>query len=88
MGAVGDAFLPQPRLVGEAEREDAAVGADAGEAKEVPGAADTRAALEDGVRVSGVALLDAVGGADTGDARADDHDVEVLGSGHTIHKIC
>src|SRR5262249_7807889 len=79
VGAVGDAFFPGPRLVREAQREDAAVGADAREAKEVPGAADVGASLEDGEGVAGVALLDAVRGADARDACADDDDVEVLG---------
>src|ERR1700737_4225465 len=77
--AVGDAFLPPPGLVREAQREDAAVGPDAGVAEQVPGAADVGPALEDRIGEAGVALGDPVGGADPGDARADDDDVEGLG---------
>jgi hypothetical protein len=76
---VGDAFLPGPGLVREAERENAAVGADAGIAEQVPGAAGAFVPLEDDVGEPGVPFDDAVDRADTADTGADDYDVELLG---------
>ena len=67
---------PGPRLAREAQREDAAVRAHAGVAEQVPGAADALAAFQDDVADAGVAFGDAVGRAETGDTRADDHDVD------------
>ena len=68
--------LPRPELV--AEGEHVGVGADAGVAEQVPGAAEPLAALQhrDGlVRELGGQLA---GRADAGQAGADDQDVEML----------
>lgn len=77
--AVGDAFLPGPRLVGKGQREDAAVGPHARIAKQIPGAADPFAALQDRVGHLRVALGDPIGRAEAGDAGADDDDIDVAG---------
>ena len=75
--AVGDAFLPRPRLERKAQRENAAVGTHPGVAEQVPRPADARAPLQDGVGQARVALGDPIGRVDAGDAGADDDDVEV-----------
>ena len=79
VGAVGDALLPGPRLEGEGQREDTAVGAHAWVPKQIPGTADPLASLQDGVRQVWVALGDPVGRVEAGDSGADDDDVEVVG---------
>src|SRR5579884_2230481 len=76
---VGHAFFAGPRLIGEGQREDAAVRAHTGVAEQVPGATDLLAPLQDDVADAWVALSNAVGGAQPRDPGADDHDVEVLG---------
>src|ERR1700730_6422136 len=76
--AVGHALLAGPRLERKRQREHAAVGPNAGVAEQIPGAADLRAPLQDGVGRAGIALGDPVGRVDAGDARADDDDVEVV----------
>ena len=50
-----------------------------GIAEQVPGAADRVARLEDRVALARALGLQVVGGADPGEAGADDQDVEVLG---------
>ena len=49
-----------------------------GIAEEVPGAADRLARLEDRVALAGAALLQVVGGADAGEAGADDQHVDMF----------
>ena len=76
---VGDRLRLGPRPERIAQREHVRVGADAGIAKQVPGAADTVAALEDGVALARAFLLQVIARADAGEAGADDQDVEVFG---------
>src|SRR5688572_15522755 len=78
---VGDRLRLRPRLERVAERVHVGVGADAGIAEQVPGAAEVRAAFEDGVGPVRAALLQVAAGADAGNSGTDDEDVEVL-SGH------
>src|SRR6185436_4133840 len=77
--AVGDRLRLRPRLERVAEREHVGVGADAGVLEEVPRPAAALARLEDRVGLAGTVALQVDGGADAGEARADDEDVEVLG---------
>src|SRR5688572_5909107 len=79
--AVGNRLRLRPRLERIAEREHVGIGTDAGIAKQIPRAAQVRAAFEDRVGPARAALLQVAAGADTGNSRADDQDVEVLG-GH------
>src|SRR5579859_2514996 len=82
--AVGDRFRIGPRLERIAQREHVAVGADAGIAKEVPGAADRVAALEDDKAFRRALGLQMIAGADPGETRADDEDVEMLRCHHDL----
>ena len=75
---VGDRLRLGPRLERIAEREHVAVGADAGIAKQVPGAADAVAALQDDVALARAFLLQVIARADAGQAGADDQDVEMF----------
>ena len=75
---VGDRLGLDPRLERIAEREHVGVGADAGIAKQVPGAADGVAALEDDVALAGTFLLQVEARADSGQAGADDQHVEMF----------
>ena len=79
--AVGDGlgFFPGFEVV--AEGVHVAVRPDAGVAEQVPGAADGVAAFEDGEIEAGAIALQMHGGADAGQAGADDEDV-VVGGGH------
>ncbi len=86
VGAVGDAFFAGPRLVGKRQREDAAVGAHAGVAEQIPGAADPRTPFQDGVGQLRVAFDDPVGRAQSGDAGADDDDVDTAGVWSHAHR--
>ena len=54
------------------------VGADAGIAEQVPGAADAVAALENGEALAGALLLQVIARADAGQPGADDQDVEMF----------
>src|SRR3954451_17985779 len=78
-GAVGDRLRVRPRPEGVAEGEHVRVRADTRVPEEVPGAADRAAGLQDRVRLVRAVLLQVTGGADAGQAGADDEDVHVLG---------
>ncbi len=67
-----------PRLERIAQREHVGVGTDAGIAKQIPGAADAIAALEDDVALAGAFLLQMKARADAGEAGADDENVEMF----------
>ena len=84
---VGDRLRLGPRLERIAEREHVRVGADAGIAKQVPGAADAVAALEDGVALARAFLLQVIPRADAGKPGADDQDVEVFGGCDRFHPL-
>ena len=79
-----DDLLLRPGPPREGEGVEVRVGADAGVAEEVPGAADAVARFEDGVGGRGQGGLQPVGGVDAGDAGADDDDVEG-GGGSVAH---
>src|SRR4029077_5257607 len=81
----GGRVLVGPRLEGVAEGVHVGVGADAGIAEEVPGAADRLARLEDRVALAGAVPLQMGTGADAGEAGADDQDVDVLAGGGIAH---
>ncbi len=70
--------LADPRLEAVAERVEIAVGADAGILVGQPGAAEALELLEHDERLLGALVLQVVRRADTGDAGADDQDVEVF----------
>jgi hypothetical protein len=76
---VGDRLRLGPRLERIAEREHVAVGTDAGIAKQIPGAADAVAALQDDVALARALFLQVIARADAGEAGADDQDVEMFG---------
>src|SRR6185436_14110179 len=78
VGSVGDRLRLGPRLERVAEREHVRVGADAGIAKQVPGAADAVAPLNDDVALARAFLLQVIARADPGKAGADDEDIEML----------
>ena len=69
-----------PRLEAVPERVQVGVAADARVLVEEPGATEALHPLEDDERLLRALLLQVVGGADAGDAGADDDDVEVLGA--------
>ena len=75
---VGDRLRLGPRLERIAEREHVGIGADAGIAEQVPGAADAVAPLEDRVAFAGAFLLQMIARADAGQPGSDDQDVEML----------
>src|SRR6202048_3543545 len=75
---VGDRLRLGPWLERIAEREHVAVGADAGIAEQIPGAADAVAALEDHKTLARTFLLQVKTRADAGQPGADDQDVEML----------
>ena len=77
--AVGERPRPLPGLEPEAEGVDVGIAANAGIAVEVPGAPRDAPRLEDRVAAARALPLEVMGGADPGDAGADDQDVEVLG---------
>ena len=75
---VSDCLGLGPRLERIAEREHVAVGADAGIAEQIPGAADAVAALEDRKALARTFPLQVKARADPGQPRADDQHVEML----------
>src|SRR5258708_16638578 len=78
---VGDRLRLGPRLERIAEREHVAIGADAGIAKQVPGAADAVAPFEDRVALARALLLQVIARADARQSGADNEDVEVFRHG-------
>ena len=78
-GAVGDRLGFLPRVEGIAEGEHVRVGTHPGIAKEIPGAADGLARLEDGEGLAGALGLEPVASADARQSGADDEDVELVG---------
>jgi hypothetical protein len=76
--AGGDRVFVAPRLKRVPERVHVRVGADAGIAEQVPGAADRLAGLQDRVALAGAVALQVGAGADAGEAGADDQNVDVL----------
>ena len=75
---VGDRLRLGPWLERIAEREHVGVGADAGIAEQVPGAADAVAALENGIALARAFVLQVKTRADAGQAGADDQHVEMF----------
>ncbi len=76
--AVRDRLRLGPWLERIAQREHVAVGADAWIAEQIPGAADTVAALEDRIALAGAFLLQVIGRADAGQPGADDQHVDMF----------
>ena len=74
---LGDRLAP-PRLEDIAERVEIAVGSDAGIRVRDPGPAEAVLGFEHGERRARQVTLDVDRGSDSGDARADDQDIEVL----------
>ena len=77
-GPVHDRPRAFPRAERVAEREHVGIGADAGKAKKVPGAAHVRASFKDYIALARTAGLQTVAGSDAGEAGTDDHDIEML----------
>src|ERR1700754_4671725 len=75
---IGDRLRLGPRLERIAQREHVAVGADAGIAEQVPGAADAVAALENDITFAGTFLLKMITRADAGQSGADNQHVEMF----------
>ncbi len=78
-GAGGDRFGAGPGAEGVAHGEHVGVGTNAGITKEVPGAADAFALLEEDVGFGGADGVEVMGGVDAGKAGAHDHHVEMFG---------
>ncbi len=76
--AVGQRLRVRPRLEGVAQREHVGVGAHAGIAEQIPGAADRGAALQDREAAPREVVLQVHGRADAGEPGADDDRVEML----------
>src|ERR1700681_4957343 len=76
--SVGDRLRLGPWLERIAQCEHVAVGADAGIAEQIPSAADTVAALEDGVALAGTIALQVIARANAGQPGADDQYVEMF----------
>src|SRR5579884_2195983 len=85
-------LLPRPEPV--AQGLHVRIGAHSWVAKQVPGAADTVARLEDRVATPGESRLKMVRGADPGEPRSDDQNTEMLGGsvvgelGHSARFRC
>ena len=77
-GAVGDRRIRQPWPKRIAEGEHVGIGADAGIAEQIPGAADGVAAFEDDERLARARRLQMIGGVDAGEPAADDDDIKML----------
>src|SRR6478672_2496636 len=73
---VGDRLRVGPRPEAIAERVHVGIGAHAGVAEQIPGAADRRALLDDRETLAGTTVLEVMRGADAREAGADDQDVE------------
>lgn len=73
--AVRDGTIARPRTPCESEGVQIRVGADAGVAKEIPGAPDGRSGFEDSVGIRGELRLDAIGSVDARDASSDDDNI-------------
>ncbi len=78
--AVGDGVGFVPRLEAVAERVHVAIGANAGVTEKIPRAAHGWPALEDDIGLSRTARMQVHCGADTGEARTDDQNVDVFHS--------
>ncbi len=78
-GCVGDRLLVPPRLEIEAQRVHVAVGADAGIAEQVPGAAKLHAPFDDDEGPAGALHAHVGGHADARNARAHDQHIEIGG---------
>src|SRR5690242_2325332 len=76
-GAVGDRLRLAPRTERIAERIHVRIGADARIAEQIPGTADAVAAFENGVAAGRAVPLQVIAGADAGQTRADDDDIEM-----------
>ena len=76
----GDGLLVLPRLELVAEGVQVGIGANAGVAEQIPGAAGGVARFEDRERLVGLLGGERVRRPDTGDAGADDQHVDVLGA--------
>src|ERR1700692_761949 len=75
-----------PRAEWVAEREHVGIGANAGKAKKVPGAAHLRARFKNYIALVRTAGLQTVARSDAGETGTDDHDIEVL-HGHRLDAI-
>ena len=75
---VRDRLRLGPWLERIAQREHVAVGADAGIAKQIPGAADGFAALENDITLAGTIVLQVIARADAGQPGADDQHVDMF----------
>src|SRR6185437_2651668 len=75
---VRDRLRISPRLERIAEREHVAVGADAGIAEQIPGAADAVAPLEDNEALRRTFVLEMIARADAREAGADDQYIEMF----------
>ena len=81
---VGDRFGTLPGPEGIAEREHVRVRADARVAKQIPGAARRRSAFQNGVALALAFGLQSIGGADAGQAGANDQDIKMLWGLHGV----
>ncbi len=77
-GAIGDCLAIRPRLEVVAQRIHVAVRANARIAKQVPGAAEGLACLEDGIGLAGTLVGQVPGGPDAGDAGTDNEDINIF----------
>src|SRR5205085_10364023 len=82
---VRDRLRLLPRTEGVAERVHVGVGADAGVAEQVPGAADRLARLEDRERLARTAHRQVTACTHTGQTRADDQYVDVFHASQLRH---
>src|SRR5882724_1940520 len=82
---VGDRLRLGPWLERIAQREHVAVGADAGIAEQIPGAADAIAALEDRVALARAFRLQVIARADAGQPGADDQHIDMIGLRGRVH---
>ena len=79
--AVGDGLRLAPGLEVVAECVHVRIGTDARITKQVPGTAHGLASFENGEPLARAKALEVAGGADSGQAGADDQDIQMLG-GH------
>src|SRR5262249_53082131 len=76
-GAVGDRLLAAPRSGAEAEGMHVGIGAGAGISKKIPGPAECLARFQDDEGFLWAVALQMIGNPDTGEARADNDDIEI-----------